>query len=236
MARTRPAIDVPDDVEAPTRSAAFDRSGAELAHELKNPLTAVKALVQLGLRSPAEEASHERLALLEREVTRMEALVRSYLASAKALEALRSTPVALGPLVAETLRVVSGRAADARVGLAARGDAIVEADPQRVREALLNLVVNAIEATPPGGEVAVEVRPLEHGAEIAVRDTGRGMAPEALRRLGTPFFTTREDGTGLGVLLAHAVIARHGGSLAYESEPGKGTTVRATLPRGARAA
>ncbi len=232
MARRRPVTDVPDDAGA----SPLGLSGADVAHELKNPLTAVKALVQLGLRNPAEAASHARLALVEREVARMEALVRSYLASARALEAVRSTRVALGPLVADTLRVVSARGAQARVRLVARGDATVEADPRRVGEALLNLVVNAIEATPPGGEVTVEVRQLDHGAELAVRDTGRGMAPDVLRCLGTPFFTTREDGTGLGVVLAHLVIARHGGSLRYESEPGKGTTVRATLPRRARAA
>jgi signal transduction histidine kinase len=96
--------------------------------------------------------------------------------------------------------------------------------------ALLNLVANGIEATPPGGEVEVEVRPAAEQIEIVVRDTGRGMPPETLRRVGTPFFTTREEGTGLGVALARSVIALHGGSVRYESEPGKGTTVRATLP------
>lgn len=78
--------------------------------------------------------------------------------------------------------------------------------------------------------------PAGDQAEIVVRDTGRGMLPETLRRLGTPFFTTREGGTGLGVVLARSVIALHGGSLRYESAPGKGTTVRAILPSRARAA
>ena len=132
--------------------------------------------------------------------------------------------------------MLSGRADGARVRLSARGDASVEGDPRRLREALLNLVANAIEATPPGGEVAVEVRPVGDQVEIEVRDTGRGIAPETLRRLGTPFFTTRAEGTGLGVALARSVIAQHGGALRYESEPGKGTTARATLPSGARAA
>ena len=99
-----------------------------------------------------------------------------------------------------------------------------------------DLVANAIEATPPGGEVVVEVRPSAGRAEIMVRDTGRGMPPETLRRLGTPFFSTREGGTGLGVVLARSAIALHGGSLDYESEPGRGTTARATLPSRAEAA
>jgi signal transduction histidine kinase len=127
--------------------------------------------------------------------------------------------------------VLSARADDARVRLFAQGDATVEADPRRLKEALLNLVANAIEATPPGGEVVVEVRPDGDATEIVVRDTGRGMPAETLTRIGTPFFTTRDDGTGLGVVLARSVIAQHGGSLRYESEPGKGTRVKVTLPR-----
>lgn len=111
----------------------------------------------------------------------------------------------------------------------ARGNAAVQADSRRLEGALLNLVANAIEATPPGGEVLIDVRPCDGKAEIVVRDTGRGMPPEILRRVGMPFFTTREDGNGLGVMLARSVISMHGGSLRYESEPGKGTTVRATL-------
>ena len=170
--------------------------GAKVAHELKNPLTAVKALVQLGLRNPAEAASHERLAIVERAVTRMEDILRSYLAVTRPLQDVHSSRVALGALVEETLRLLSARASDARVRLVARGDVTVEADPRRLKEALLNLVANGIEATPPGGEVAVDVRPSGDGAELVVRDTGRGIAPEALERLGTPFFTTRRTAPG----------------------------------------
>jgi two-component system, NtrC family, sensor histidine kinase HydH len=208
----------------------LEQMGLKVAHELKNPLTALKALVQLGLRNPAEGPSHDRLALLEREVTRMQEILRSYLSSGRPLEELAPARVHLGPLVSDTLRVLSARAQAARVRLSSRGDALVEGDPRRLEEALLNLVANAIEATPPGGEVVVEVRPGADRIEIVVRDTGCGIAPETLRRLGTPFFTTREEGTGLGVALARSVIARHGGSLRYESEPGKGTTVTAKLP------
>lgn len=206
-----------------------------LWHELKNPLAAVKALVQLGLRDPVESASHDRLAVIEREVTRMTELLARYRSCTRPLAEVRVERMALAPLVADTLLLLAGRASAARVRLVARGDAEIEADPRRLAEALLNLVSNAIEATPPGGEVTVEVRALDDEAEIAVRDTGRGMRPEVLRRLGTPFFTTREDGTGLGVVLARSVVSLHGGSLRYESEPGKGTTVRVTLPGATRA-
>jgi signal transduction histidine kinase len=220
--------------EALARAQSLEQIGAKVAHELKNPLTGVKALVQLGLRSPAEAASHERLEVVEREVTRMQEILQNYLSFTRPLQAARPRRVALGPLVSDTLVVLSARADEARVRLYALGDANVDADPGRLKEALMNLVANAIEATPAGGEVAVEVRPAGDSAEIVIRDTGRGMPAETLGRIGTPFFTTREDGTGLGVVLARSVIAQHGGSLRYDSEPGKGTSVSVTLPRVAK--
>jgi two-component system sensor histidine kinase HydH len=205
--------------------------GAKLAHELKNPLTGVKALVQLGLRNPTERSSHGRLAVIERELARMQELLHEYLSSTRPLEEVRFSSVDLGALVSDTLLLLSGRAIEACVHVSSRGDASVEGDPRRLGEALLNLVANAIEATPPGGEVVVEVRPSDGEAEILIRDTGRGMPPETLRRVGTPFFTTRGDGTGLGVALARSMIALHGGSLRYESEPGEGTSATVLLPR-----
>ena len=220
---------------APGRARRLEQAGVEVAHQLKNPLSAVKALVQLGLRDPAESASHQRLAVIEGEVARMQEILEGCLASSRTPRPAR-TQVDLGALVSDTLLVLSARADGARVRVRSRGGASVEGDPRRLREALLNLVVNGIEATPPGGEVVVEVRPGDRQIEIAVRDTGRGMSPGTLRRIGRPFFTMRQGGTGLGVALARSVIAQHGGSLRYESAPGKGTTARATLPVRAQAA
>jgi two-component system, NtrC family, sensor histidine kinase HydH len=207
-----------------------DQVRARMAHELKNVLTGVKALVQLGLHNSAETASHERLATVEREIARMQEILRTYLSSARPRVEVTPERIDLGPLVAEVLGVLSTRAAQAEVRLFAQGNARVEVDPRCLEEALLNLVANGIEATPPGGQVMVEVRPSGEDIEIVIRDTGPGMPRETLRRVGTPFFTTRAEGTGLGVLAARSAIAQHGGTLRYESEPGKGTTVRATLP------
>jgi two-component system, NtrC family, sensor histidine kinase HydH len=217
--------------DALTRAEALEQIGSKVAHELKNPLTGVKALVQLGLRNPAEAPSRERLEVVDREVTRMQEILHNYLSFTRPLQGLKPRRARLGPLVSDTLEVLSARADDAHVRLYAQGDATVEADPRRLKEALLNLVANAVEATPPGGEVVVEVRPAGEAVEIVIRDTGRGMASDVLTRIGTPFFTTRDDGTGLGVVLARSVIAQHGGALRYDSEPGKGTRVAVTLPR-----
>jgi two-component system sensor histidine kinase HydH len=203
--------------------------GAEVLHALKNPLTGVRALVQLGLRNPREAASHRRLEAVERELDRMQDILRTHLAPERRKAGAYLERVELAPLVSGALRVLSARARHARVRLVARGDGVVRGDPRRLQEAIVNLVANGIEATPPGGEVAVDVRSGEV-VEIAVRDSGRGIAPELLDRVGTPFLTTREDGTGLGVALARSAIAEHGGTVRYESSPGSGTTVRVTLP------
>jgi two-component system sensor histidine kinase HydH len=216
--------------DALARAESLEQIGSKLAHELKNPLTGVKALVQLGLRSPAEESSRARLELVDREVSRMQEIIQNYLSFTRPLQEVTPRRVELGPLVSDTLVVLSARADDAHVRLYAQGDAAIEADPRRLKEALLNLVANAIEATPPGGSVRIRIAEREARVELAVEDTGRGMPPEVLARIGTPFFTTREKGTGLGVLLARGVFVQHGGSLEYASTPGRGTVATATLP------
>ncbi|HET9598917.1 MAG TPA: HAMP domain-containing sensor histidine kinase [Anaeromyxobacteraceae bacterium] len=211
------------------RARRLEEVGAQVAHELKNPLTAVKALAQVGVAAAAADA-RASFAAIERDVARMQEIIREYLSFTRPIEELRPERVDLGPLVAEVLAVLSARAERAGVREACHGDAPVTADPRRLKEALLNLVANAIEATPPGGAVEVGVERDDGRARIVIRDTGRGMPPEVLSRVGTPFFTTREFGTGLGVVLARAVFDQHGGDVRYESAPGRGTTVTATLP------
>jgi len=111
-----------------------------------------------------------------------------------------------------------------------RGDARVDADPRRLKEALINLVANAVQATPRGGSVEIVINRRDSMVEVAVRDSGRGMPPDVLQKVGTPFFTTRQEGTGLGVALARAAFVQHGGALEYSSAEGHGTTATGTLP------
>jgi two-component system, NtrC family, sensor histidine kinase HydH len=119
----------------------------------------------------------------------------------------------------------------AGVSLSLEGTApAVQGDPRRLKEALINIVANALEATPTGGSVSLRIRNGAGGVTLDVQDSGRGITPEDLDRLGTSFFTTRPNGTGLGVVLAQGVITQHGGSLAYVSSVGKGTTATIMLP------
>jgi len=205
--------------------------GAKVAHELKNPLASIKGLCQLVARTPESERTQERLAVVASEISRMETILNEYLSFSRPLEDIRPEPIDLTVLARDVLDVLDGRAVQAGVALTLHGAAPrVHGDPRRLKEALINLVSNAIEATPSGGTISLRVR---HGGDailLDVSDTGRGIPPEDLERLGTSFFTTRPNGTGLGVVLAQGVIAQHGGSLSYVSSVGKGTTATISLP------
>jgi two-component system sensor histidine kinase HydH len=128
------------------------------------------------------------------------------------------------------------RAEEAGVLLEVSGDAklVLDADARKVRQALLNLVVNAIQASPREGTVKVSVAGECAGARITVHDDGVGMTPEVLDRIRKPYFTTKEGGTGLGVAVARGIVEQHGGHMDIKSASGKGTTVTITLPMKAK--
>jgi signal transduction histidine kinase len=210
--------------------------GAKVAHELKNPLAAIKGLCQLVARTPESERTQERLAVVSSEIERMEQILGEYLSFSRPLEDLHAEPIDLAVIARDVRDVLAGRADQAGVTVHVDGSAVpAKGDPRRLKEALINLVSNAIEATPDGGRVQLRVRGSGAGALVEVEDTGRGIAPEDLERLGTSFFTTRPNGTGLGVVLAQGVIAQHGGTLTYTSTVGRGTVARIALPNGAGA-
>lgn len=215
-------------VGAEARSRALDALGAKVAHEVKNPLASVRGLVEL-VASESEGRTEERLSVALAEIERIEAILRDYLSFAKPLDELRPVPCDLLELAEEVRAIVDGRAERAGIAVSVEGRSrVVPADPSRLKEALLNLVGNALEATPRGGRVVLEIH--EVNAELRVRDTGRGMSSEQLARIGTPGFTTREGGTGLGVVLARAAIAQHGGNLEFESQVGRGTVAIVRIP------
>ena len=166
----------------------------------------------------------------------MQSILDEYLSFARPLEDLRSEAVDVAALAREVAGVLGGRIEHGGVKLDLDlAPALVEADPRRLRDAITNLLTNAIEATPRGGAIRVRTHPTTsrdqpEGARIEIEDTGRGIAPADLERLGTSYFTTRVGGTGLGVVLVQGVVAQHGGELTYESTVGRGTVARIDLP------
>jgi signal transduction histidine kinase len=169
---------------------------------------------------------------MQAEIIRMETILAEYLSFSRPLEDLKAQRIDLAELAGSALAAVAGRVESGRITVHVDTRPVsMEADPRRLKEALLNVLSNAVEATPSGGNIHVRVRTEAGGGGIVVvKDSGRGIRPEDLARLGTSYFTTREGGTGLGVVLAATAVAQHGGTIHYASEPGLGTTVTIKLP------
>jgi signal transduction histidine kinase len=217
--------------EAVAQLRRLQSVGAKVAHELKNPLASIKGLCQLVARTPESERTQERLAVVASEISRMETILNEYLSFSRPLEDLKPEMLDLAAVGKDVLDVLAGRADQAGVTLELEGHAHkVKGDPRRLKEALINLVSNAVEATPHGGRVVLRLRSTAASITLEVRDTGRGISTDDLERLGTSFFTTRPNGTGLGVVLAQSVITQHGGTLEYKSTVGHGTTATIVLP------
>jgi signal transduction histidine kinase len=219
-------------VDAESRRRGMELMTTKLAHELKNPLAAIKSLVQVEAAQAREDKSRRRLDVVLGEIERINALLREYLDVARPMVDARVTAIQLDELMTDVSTLVSGRAEAAGVELAVEGrGGALRADARLLKEAIVNVVCNAIEATPRGGTVSVTYHSGEREASITIRDTGRGMNKEVSTRVGTPFFTTREGGTGLGVVIAKTAIAQHGGTLEYQSTPGVGTIAKILLPQ-----
>jgi signal transduction histidine kinase len=221
------------------KMAAVGTLVAGLSHELNNPLGIIVGYVQGLLRRMNEQAAgHESLVAIERQALRCTHLVRSLLDFSRSKPATREE-TALGPLIQRVLDLAAGQARRRHVelGWTARAPIpVVTLCAQEIESALLNLVGNAIDATPAGGSATVAVAPATFdgrvGVEINVIDTGVGIPRAVLPRIFDPFFTTKPvgQGTGIGLSLTRQVIEGHGGRIEVRTAEGVGTTMRLWLP------
>jgi signal transduction histidine kinase len=217
--------------EAERRAVSMEKLGAEVAHEVKNPLTAVRGLVQLVQQRLGDARDRERLAVVLEQVDRALSVLSDYLSFARPLSDLTLHEIDLRALLDDVAGVLEARALERGVRIEVEGEHARSAiDRQRMREALLNLALNAIAAMPRGGTLTLRVQQSVRGVAIEVHDTGLGMSQDELASLGTPFTSASPGGTGLGVLLARAVLLQHGGSLSYQSAQGEGTCAKLELP------
>lgn len=228
------------------KMAAIGTLVAGLSHEMNNPVSAILMNAQHLLRRhqkghglPGEAVILKALATIERQALRCSELVRAL------LEYSRGKPIGREPCdvraaLRRALDLSWPRARERRVHIEARDDAsalpAVLANPAQLDSALLNVIGNALDASPPGRSILVEARPLPRGevkgVAIDVRDTGCGIRAEDLNRVFEPFFTTKPpgQGTGLGLALTQRFVNESSGSIRIESELGKGTLVRMWLP------
>jgi signal transduction histidine kinase len=221
------------------RVAAWRELARRLAHELKNPLfplqVTVENLVRAKQKSPEmfEEVFHEGTATLLAEINNLKTIIGRFSEFSKMPQPQRR-PTQVNDVVRSVLRVFQAQLQE-KNQIAVRttlAEALPEisADPELLHRALQNLVLNAIDALPQGGELAIRTRNLGDRIELSVSDTGSGLTQEECGRLFTPYYTTKQHGTGLGLAIVQSVVSDHGGKISVESTKEKGTTFRIELP------
>ena len=219
------------------RLAALGQMAAGLAHEVKNPLGAIKGAAQL-LADPGArmvgEPGHEFLGIIVEEVERLDRVVTSILDYGRPSPG-NPGPVDANSVVKRTLQVLETDPDD-RCNVHAEFTPdlpLVQVDPEQLRQVVINLVRNAMQAGSDDVVVETRLRALsaeKDGVEIAVRDDGPGIAPSALKSLFIPFVTTKERGTGLGLAISQRVVERAGGRIEVSSQLGQGATFSVVLP------
>jgi signal transduction histidine kinase len=215
------------------RLAASAQLAAGLAHEIKNPLAALKTHAEyLPERYDQPVFRKDFLRVVQREVTRIVDLVQRLTDFAKPAP-LALKPVGVAELLQDTLALLSSQCLRQRVRVVPvfqEDGCLVTADPQQLQQVALNLLLNSLEAMEAGGELTVRTRVAAGRLLLTIQDTGTGIAPEAQEKIWSPFFTTKSRGTGLGLAIVKEIVDRHGGKIVLTSTVGQGTTVELSLP------
>ncbi len=214
------------------RLAALGQLSAGLAHELRNPLGTIRASSEMLNRtlSAENDVAREVAGFITSEADRMNSLVTRFLQFARPLQ-LRLEPSDLGAMIDRAIAAASREAQSVSIYKNYDpGIAPFPFDAEMMERVVFNLVVNAAQATAPGGAVTVKTRASGGVAEIAVIDRGSGIEPGHLDSIFNPFFTTKPQGVGLGLAIVSKIVDEHGGKIAVESEAGRGSVFRVLLP------
>ncbi len=224
------------------RSEVASQLAARMAHEIKNPLNSIGLIVdyQRDRFLPSEEGEQKKFRELsdnvKAELARLNGIVESFLRFAKPTTAAQR-PIEIPALIEDTLSFISPEAARQSVSVRSHVPADlprIAGDYSQLRQALLNLFINALQAMPDGGDLNVSVTSTDREIEIVLQDTGCGVAPENLPRLFDPYFTTKVRGFGLGLSIVDRIVQEHGGGIVVASQQGKGTTFTIKLPASTR--
>lgn len=214
--------------------AALGHLAAGIAHEVNNPLQPILNCLEVAIEEveSGDTVDTEILRVAEREVQRIKTIVSRLLDFARPGTASDTEKVDLHSLIQEILLLTARNLEQRHVHVTSQVD--VEqpliGNPAQLRQVVLNLVLNAMEAMPEGGEIAIDVYPADGGAVIAVTDTGIGMDAETVAQIFDPFYSTKQEGTGLGLAVTYGIIQGHGGRITVDSEKGKGTRFSIWIP------
>ncbi len=219
--------------------ASIGRLAAGVAHEINNPLTGVLTFAHMLRKSmPEHSQEHEDVETIITATTRCRDIVQGLLSFSRQNEPKKKRSD-LNDILRQAINLIRHQAGLNHIRITEKMDSVLPQlwiDPKQIQEVAVNLIVNAMDAMPSGGELIISSRAYEEngtpGAEFSVTDTGCGIPPENLEQIFDPFFTTKQEGTGtgLGLAVSYGVVSKHGGQINVSSEVGHGTTFTVRLP------
>jgi|GEM_PF-164247 len=242
MYRDKPAVhmivrDVTERKIAQERLQASERLNvagqlaAGIAHEIRNPLTSLKGFLKV--IQPGTSGKEEHFAIMVGEIDRIELIVSELLLLAKPDQGLAIRHIDLAQALRHVITLLEAQALLSGVNLVMKSTVepmVVQGDENQLKQVFINMIKNAIEAMPHGGEIRIEPRRSGGKVRVLITDQGGGIPEECLPRLGEPFFTTKANGTGLGLMVSFKIVEHHGGKIGISSKQGYGTTFDIQLP------
>lgn len=220
-----------DQLREKEKLAVIGRFATAISHEVRNPLASLKGFTQLQHEKHPEDS--EYYTIMTNEIERISSLLDDLLVigKPKGLNLKSHDPK---DIIEYVVKVMESDANNQNIQLTEEiksGLPKIDCDEKHLKQVLINLIKNAMEAMPAGGEVTVKAEMGEEDTVLlSIRDEGEGISKENLEQLGTPFHTTKSDGTGLGLMVSFKIIEEHSGTIRYDSVEGQGTTVSITLP------
>ena len=222
------------ELQTADRLSALSRISAGVAHEVKNPLNAMLLHIEVARSklSHGDTDVTEQMDIIGREILRLDRVVRTFLDFTRPVE-LKLVNLPVQELVREIVALAAPQAQAAHISINLREDAEgvdVRVDRDLFKQAVLNIVVNAMQAMPEGGELRLESSTTGEWAELRIADTGPGIPPELSDKIFRLYFTTKPKGSGIGLAMTFRIVQLHDGTIGFTSEPGKGTTFLIRLP------
>ncbi|MCK8601028.1 two-component system sensor histidine kinase NtrB [Desulfoferrobacter suflitae] len=218
------------------RLADVGKAVAHVAHEIRKPLMLIGGFARQVSRCDAlkgDEKDRKKLGIIVEEVRRLEKLLNGVRLITRPSTSSRKESLLLNQLLSEAFDLLEPALKDRSIELQmdlAAGPIMIEGDPDQLKQVILNIVVNAIEAIPDQGKIRISSSASNREAHLTIADNGPGIPPEVQENIFDPFFTTKSDGTGLGLAISKNIIEDHGGSLKVRSIPGEGASFYISLP------
>lgn len=214
------------------RLSALGNLAAGVAHEIRNPLSSIRGFASYLAKKLQDGPDQEAARVMVQEVDRLNRVVSELLEFARPGEVML-VESDLNAVMSHALRLGASDALSKSIRIIFSPDKTlprIRLDPERMTQAFLNIILNAIQAMDDGGVLTIEAKPAETGVAIAITDTGHGMSSEVMVNIFNPYFTTKPSGTGLGLAITHRIVENHHGAISVDSQPGSYTTFTVFLP------